>query len=165
MLKFKNNNLFKKLHKNQKGMSLVELIIAVTIMSVAIAPLLYSFAHSARYNAKAKKAQRATTAAQTVMENIKAYNLDSVYEKFCVDSEGNHIDTTAFLYNNPTAVYSTTNTYNANAGYADKMGTYKITGMKMSDGPSDSHLYDVDITIAPDKTESLPTYHVYNPSI
>ncbi len=167
MLKFKNNNLFKKLHKNQKGMSLVELIIAVTIMSVAIAPLLYSFAHSARYNAKAKKAQRATTAAQTVMENIKAYNLDSLYEKFCVDplDSTKHIDEVPFLYKNPTAVYSTTNTYNANAGYADKMGTYKITGMKMSDGPSDSHLYDVDITIAPDKTESLPTYHVYNPSI
>lgn len=167
MLKFKNNNLFKKLHKNQKGMSLVELIIAVTIMSVAIAPLLYSFAHSARYNAKAKKAQRATSAAQTVMENIKAYNLDSVYEKFCVDplDSTKHIDEVPFLYKNPTAVYSTTNTYNANAGYSDKMGTYKITGMKMSDGPSDSHLYDVDITIAPDKTESLPTYHVYNPSI
>ncbi len=167
MLKFKNYNLFKKLHKNQKGMSLVELIIAVTILSVAIAPLLYSFAHSARYNAKAKKAQRATTAAQTVMENIKAYNLDSLYEKFCVDPSDTtkHIDTVPFLYNNSTAVYSTTNTYNANAGYADKMGTYTITGMKMSDGPSDSHLYDVDITIAPDKTESLPTYHVYNPSL
>ena len=171
MLKFGNSNILKKLHKNHKGMSLVELIIAVTIMSVAIAPLLYAFAHSAKYNAKAKRVQRATSAAQTVMENIKAYNLEGVYKRFGIDADGNYVYSNRFLFENiasykkASSLTDSAEIYNADADYNDMLGNYYITGMRMSNIGSDTHLYDVDITLKKGKTEALPTYHVYNPNL
>lgn len=61
--------------RDNKGMSLVEIVIAIAILSIAIIPLLYAFSYAAKYNAKARLTQRAATVAQTVMEQLKAYGL------------------------------------------------------------------------------------------
>ena len=69
----------KKIH-NDKGMSLVETIIAVAVLSVAVIPILATFSHTIRYNAVAKVKQRATNYAMDVMENYKAYGVEDATE-------------------------------------------------------------------------------------
>lgn len=70
---------------NNAGMSLVEVVIAMAILSIVILGVLYSFIYSARFNARARMRQQTTAAAQTVMENFKAYSVQDIYDDF-VDS-------------------------------------------------------------------------------
>ena len=62
------------IEKENKGFTIVEVIIAVAMLAIVSIPILGSFAQSAKYNAKARNIQKATIAAQTVMEDIKAEN-------------------------------------------------------------------------------------------
>lgn len=64
-----------KHQKNNKGFSLIELLVAITILAVVMIPMLHSFITSARANAKARKVMEATTAAQNLMEEMKSENL------------------------------------------------------------------------------------------
>lgn len=67
---------------NNVGMSLVEVVIAMAILSVVILGVLHSFVYSARLNARSRERQQTTAAAQTVMEYFKAYSVQSVYDDF-----------------------------------------------------------------------------------
>lgn len=74
----------RRLHRrklNNVGMSLVELIVAMALLMIVTVPILYTFVYSARNNAHARLRQQTTAAAQTVMENLKAYSV----EKICTD--------------------------------------------------------------------------------
>ena len=64
--------------RNNKGFSLVELIICVAILAVATVPLYQSMTLSARTNAKAQSKQNATSLAESVMEEIKASSMQKV---------------------------------------------------------------------------------------
>lgn len=68
----------KKFKLNNAGMTLVECIVAVTILSIAMIPLLTSFSYSIRYSAKAKMKQRSTNVAQEMLENFKAESLTDI---------------------------------------------------------------------------------------
>lgn len=57
------------------GFSLVELLIAMTILLIVVVPILHSFITAARTNAKSKKIMQATSTAQNIMEELKAYSL------------------------------------------------------------------------------------------
>ncbi len=67
---------------NNKGLTLVEVIVAVAILSFAILPLMYTFVYTTRFNAKSREQQRATSAAEALMENYKAYPLAEINSKF-----------------------------------------------------------------------------------
>lgn len=67
---------------NNKGMSLVELLIAVTILAIIVVPLLHAFVSSARVNRKSKQTQRLTTMGQDIMEGIKAYSVEDLAYEF-----------------------------------------------------------------------------------
>ncbi len=66
---------------NDKGFSLVEVIIAMAILAIISIPLLSYFTESLKYNVQARTQQQATVAAQSVMEQLKLedklLNLDS----------------------------------------------------------------------------------------
>ncbi|MDE6388667.1 MAG: prepilin-type N-terminal cleavage/methylation domain-containing protein [Lachnospiraceae bacterium] len=64
------------------GFSLVELLIAVTILAIIVAPLLHMFVTSTRINVKSRQTLRATTVAQDIMEGLKAYTLEEVSAQF-----------------------------------------------------------------------------------
>lgn len=68
----------KSLKLNNAGMTLIELLVAIAIMAVALAPLLYAFVNVARYNTRAREVQQTTTLAHTVMENCKAYSMEDI---------------------------------------------------------------------------------------
>lgn len=67
---------------NNEGFSLVELLIAIVILSIIVVPLLHSFVTSARTNAKARNTMRATAIAEDVMENFEAYSLEELEKRY-----------------------------------------------------------------------------------
>lgn len=67
---------------NDAGFSLVELLIAVTILAIIVIPLLHMFVTSTRINVKSRQTLRATTVAQDIMEGLKAYTLEDVQKQF-----------------------------------------------------------------------------------
>lgn len=67
---------------NNAGMTLVEVIVAIVILSVAILPILHTFLSSTIYNARSRTRQQTTAAAQTVLENFKAYSVKEICDQF-----------------------------------------------------------------------------------
>lgn len=79
-----------KLNKNA-GFSLVELLIAITILAIIVIPLLNVFLTSNRLNVKSRQTLRATTMAQDIMEGLKAYDIAELKEQFNNPSEGFYV--------------------------------------------------------------------------
>jgi prepilin-type N-terminal cleavage/methylation domain-containing protein len=71
--------------RNNKGMSLVEVIISVTILSIVIVPTLNILTSAMVYNAKAKKRQQATITAESIMETFKGYDIATLEKAFSTD--------------------------------------------------------------------------------
>lgn len=67
----------KKFVKNNKGFSLVEILVAMAIFVLCAAPFLRSFVLAAQTNAKSRQILNATTIAENVMEDIKADGVDA----------------------------------------------------------------------------------------
>jgi len=68
----------KKRQLNNEGFSLVELLIAIVILSIIVVPLLHSFVTSARTNAKSRTTMHATAIAEDVMEMFEAHSLEEM---------------------------------------------------------------------------------------
>lgn len=64
------------------GFSLLELLIAVIILAIIVIPLMNLFLTSNRLNIKSRQTLRATTAAQDIMEGLKAYNIEELKAQF-----------------------------------------------------------------------------------
>ena len=62
---------------NNEGFSLIELLIAIVILSIIVVPLLHSFVTSARTNAKSRNTMHATAIAEDVMEQFEAHTLET----------------------------------------------------------------------------------------
>lgn len=67
-----------KNRKDNKGFTLVEVIIAVVILGIVFSPLLKNFIESAKLNNRARKTLNATTMAQNIMEGISAYSAEDI---------------------------------------------------------------------------------------
>lgn len=65
----KNNKL------NNKGFSLVEVLVAVIILALVAGPILMAFVMSARFNARARETQRVSAVAESVMEEFKGMSI------------------------------------------------------------------------------------------
>ncbi len=73
------------------GFSLLELLIAVVILAIIVIPLLNLFLSSNRLNIKSRQTLRATTAAQDIMEGLKAYNMDELKTQFADPASGFYV--------------------------------------------------------------------------
>lgn len=73
------------------GFSLVELLIAVVILAIIVIPLLNVFLSSNRLNIKSRKTLRATTAAQDIMEGLKAYDINELKAQFQDPASGFYV--------------------------------------------------------------------------
>ena len=80
----------KKYNNSNAGMTLLEVIVAVSIFSITAIVLLQSFVTSGRINKKSNTYMEATTVAQNIMEEIKAKKFEEVSLAFNypVDSTG-----------------------------------------------------------------------------
>nr|MCR5509164.1 prepilin-type N-terminal cleavage/methylation domain-containing protein [Lachnospiraceae bacterium] len=75
-------------HMDNRGMSLVELLLAVTILAIIVVPLLHAFISSAQLNKKSKEAQRLTILGQDIMEGLKAYSAEDLAYEFSYTTPG-----------------------------------------------------------------------------
>ncbi|MDD6551077.1 MAG: prepilin-type N-terminal cleavage/methylation domain-containing protein, partial [Lachnospiraceae bacterium] len=77
MLKSLKRKFHNALH-DDSGASLLELIIAVTILAIVTAPLLNTFVVSAKLNSKARTMGLETNAATSIYEKIKGSNASDI---------------------------------------------------------------------------------------
>ncbi|MCR5522207.1 MAG: prepilin-type N-terminal cleavage/methylation domain-containing protein [Clostridia bacterium] len=80
-----------KLKKNNKGFSLVEMIIAIVILGIVGIPLLHAFVTSANLHTNSKKYGEATQAAQNINEIVQAFPV-SYFGKSGADADQGLID-------------------------------------------------------------------------
>lgn len=67
-----------KKRTDNRGFTLVELIIAVAILALVIAPLVANFIQSSKMNLKGRKSLNAMNLAQDIMEGMSGYTADEV---------------------------------------------------------------------------------------
>lgn len=79
----------KKRKLNNRGFSLVELIVTVAILAIIVLPLLRAFVVSANTNAKAKERLRTTEVGQNIMEGLTASKLEEVAGMFNYPGDSN----------------------------------------------------------------------------
>lgn len=77
--------------QSNKGFTLVEVLVAILILAIIVVPLLNAFIVGANTNAKARRTLRATTLAQNVIEELKAYSLNESAEQYLGRGSGNHV--------------------------------------------------------------------------
>lgn len=75
--------------RDNKGFSLLELLIAVAVLAIVIVPMLRGFVSSYRVNAKSRRLMRATTLAQDEMEIFEKEKLEDLLVMEDTDSSGN----------------------------------------------------------------------------
>lgn len=68
---------------------MVEVIIAITILSLVAIPVLRSITSAMYYNAKARTRQSVTLSAESLMETFKGYDLESLQSMFELAAGGN----------------------------------------------------------------------------
>lgn len=80
----------RKLNKDA-GFSLLELLIAVVILAIIVIPFLNLFLSSNKLNIRSRQTLRATTAAQDIMEGLKAYNIEEIKTQFADPASGFYV--------------------------------------------------------------------------
>lgn len=78
---------------NNEGFSLVELLVAIVILSIIVVPLLHSFVTSARTNAKSRNTMHATAIAEDVMEQFEAHTLEEMADTYEAAGSGEFTNT------------------------------------------------------------------------
>ena len=86
--------MLKKYFRADKGFSLVELLVAITILGIAAATVAHSFITSSRITQKSKTYGEATVAADNIAEAVDAFSIDeflsgSAGEMLGIDSDTN----------------------------------------------------------------------------
>lgn len=147
-----------KLHKDERGMSLVEVIIAITILALVAVPVLHSLTSSMVYNKKARNRQELTLTAESIMETFKGYDMDSLKVRFSPGGIG--IEGVDVAVPGDAAYDSNANTGSgfhytySSAPLAETKGdiyTFLINDMKAENG----QFYDVTITATPNSIEKV----------
>lgn len=146
---------------NNKGFSLVEVIIAIVIISIVCGAVLSCLVSSTKYAVKAKENQYVTGAAQSILEGVKASTLESLTKQFNDPDHANFkvlkqiintADSTRFG-NFPYSSYAMTP--RAVGATPDVPYEFFIYGVDYQ-----NHLYDSKITITPHGTVGDPNYGI-----
>jgi prepilin-type N-terminal cleavage/methylation domain-containing protein len=142
----------KKIDKDNKGMSLVEVIIAITIMGVVIVPVFQALTTAMVYNSKARVRQNLTITAESIMETFKGYSLDRLKEMF--SSSG---DTVAGVDGGSYSYVDTNYTVeeedeSGNISTVEKSGAYTFT---IADFTQNNENYSAEISVVPNGTQEV----------
>lgn len=137
---------------NRKGMSLIEVIVAIAILAVVIVPTLRIFASTAGTNFRSRQRQRATSVAEGTMESLKAYSMSEICTQFAaqsfkgiVPSASTTMTVSAQKGGVHVPVFKDDGTWNRDADFFE---------FHVTDAASEGQLYNVDIMatahLAPD---------------
>lgn len=119
---------FKLKKLNNAGMSFVELLAAIVILSIVVAPFLHSYITTANTNSKARNAMNGSSLAQNVMEEFEAYSLAEL--QTLTNDEGD-------------LVFTTTTTPGSNKIKMTTDGSHYASGMSG---------YSIEVELNPDAT-------------
>lgn len=111
----------KKKNNSNAGMTLLEVIIAVSIFSITAIVLLQSFVTSGRINRKSNLYLEATTVAQNIMEEIKAKKFEEVSLAFNYPIDSSNSARLTFLDTQKSRI---------NNGQSDELGVREILESK-----------------------------------
>lgn len=111
----------KKNKNSNAGMTLLEVIIAVSIFSITAIVLLQSFVTSSRINKKSNLYLEATTVAQNIMEEVKAKKFEEVSLAFNYPLDSNGSSRLTFLDTQKSRINSET---------ADELGVKEVLAAK-----------------------------------
>lgn len=132
----------KKLSKNNRGFTLLELLVTVVILALVTAPFLSSFVSASRTNVKSKRIQEANELSQYIIEQFKASSITQLISDYSLTAEYDDPPTNEKLKQYSTEVTGTS----LPAGFSENYNA-KIT-MK----PSSSSVND-DVTPIIDKLD------------
>ena len=122
-----------KISEDNRGFSLLELIVTVVILALVTAPFLSSFVTASDTNVKAKRIQEANELGQYVIEECKAMSFDKISTMYTVSSGTKTLgDISETDYNE----------YNENSTYYE----WEIKGTDLPSGYSEKYTADVKIT-------------------
>ena len=169
----------KKIHTDNRGMSLLELLVAILILGVLIAPLLNSFLISASSARKTRALDAATNAASNIVENIKAEQLDAVlaripgnlygaqaaFDSSTIEADGKYvINLSDFHYGSNT--YSGTLTLDAES-YNTSINSTSVVKYSFSGIRCGAEMSNIDTTAAEMLTSqvNLTAYDIYQSMI
>lgn len=156
---------------NNKGMTLVELLISVSILAILVLPLLSAFVQSSRTNARAKTKLSASELAYNIMEGLENVTLEKVAYQFNYSAEGFDLFSTAGgekiceLEDVKGKLVPVTKTEDVRAEVSNKEDLITSSIIKQTDGTykfagQDSHkyyFYVKDITVDKKKFNALIT--------
>ncbi len=133
---------------NNRGFSLVELIVAVAILAIVTVPLLRAFVTSARTTSKATEVGRATLAAQNIYESIQAVDSDG-FDTMFPKKEGSTTDHEAAAAGDLTTIFGASASNVKMEKKAEKEGvenawveTFDLTGVSAG-----GRSYDAAVTL------------------
>lgn len=84
-------NYEKKLNKNNKGFTLLELILTVVILALVAAPFLSSFASASKANLKSKRIQEANELGEYIIEQFKATSVDQLVTTYNLKPDDTYV--------------------------------------------------------------------------
>ena len=134
-----------RMRRKDKGFTLIEVVIAIAILAIALAPLTANFIASSKMNVKSRKNLNAMNLAQDIMEGMRGYSAEDVRGKL-----RNASTTSTFLVGN---VLPMNTTYNHTGCTVDETGaTYKYKIDNITPATGNLNTYDVEIQMTPDTT-------------
>lgn len=126
---------------NNRGFTLVELIIAVAILAIVILPLISNFIQSSKMNLKGRKSLNAMNLAQDVMEGMSAFTASEVDEKMVAATGATPTDLAGVVLPVGTTYSGVAKDPSSNA---DKK-IYTLTNVQTATG--NHNAYDMTITV------------------
>lgn len=145
-----------KLCKDNKGLTLVELLVAIAIFAAAIVPMLYAFVYSTGYNFRSQQTMQSTGIAEAIIEKSKGANVNATdiiygleHPQDVDDTDGNVgiFFGTRFDTSSITTGASGSNTYLI---YNVRPSSIPSTGEAEVDGSNTSRRsYDVRVSFSP----------------
>ncbi|MDE6701217.1 MAG: type II secretion system GspH family protein [Acetatifactor sp.] len=157
-----NPKWYRKL--NQKGMTLVEVVVAMAILAIVIAPTLRIFASTSGTNFRSRQRQRATSVAEGAMESLKAYKLEQLCTQFLSNSFKGVVKSTdgaRATVMTATAVYggSEQSPMRSDGTLRDDADSYKLTAKNVV---SEGQYYDMEILVTPSIAPNVLTMEDMN---